>query len=441
MSNSDWKFVKLGDLVDITHGYAFKGDFFREDPPGDILLTPSNFAIGGGFKSDKLKYYVGNVPEDFILKKNDLLVTMTDLSKAADTLGYPALIPQSPKNSHFLHNQRLGKVIINNENLINKYYLYYQLRTDSYRNEVLASATGTTVKHTSPNRIQEYQFCLPPLPEQKAIAHILGTLDDKIELNQKMNETLEAMARAIFKSWFVDFDPVRAKMEGKQPVGMDTATADLFPDSFEESALGLIPRGWEVKSLDKIANFLNGLALQKYPPEDETNYLPVIKIAELRQGITEKSGKASVHIKEEYIIQNGDIIFSWSGSLVNCIWCGGQGALNQHLFKVTSQDYPKWFYYQWINYHLPDFQFIAASKATTMGHIQRHHLSDALVIVSPSDLLLTNMDKIMNPLIEKIIINNLETQTLTNIRDTLLPKLMSGEIRVKEAERMIEEVI
>jgi type I restriction enzyme S subunit len=119
MSNSDWKFVKLGDLIDITHGYAFKGEFFREAPPGDILLTPGNFAVGGGFKSDKLKYYVGDVPEDFILFKNDLLVTMTDLSKAADTLGYPALLPQSPKNCHFLHNQRLGKVIIKLENLLN----------------------------------------------------------------------------------------------------------------------------------------------------------------------------------------------------------------------------------------------------------------------------------------------------------------------------------
>ncbi|MFN5992074.1 MAG: restriction endonuclease subunit S, partial [Dolichospermum sp.] len=251
-------------------------------------------------------------------------------------------------------------------------------------------------------------------------------------------ETLEAMAKAIFKSWFVDFDPVSAKRSGRQPAGMDTATADLFPDEFEESSLGLIPKGWELKSLDEIANFLNGLALQKYPPNSE-EYLPVIKIAELRKGITEQSAKASIDIPSDYIVENGDILFSWSGSLVNCIWCGGKGALNQHLFKVTSTKYPKWFYYQWVNYHLPEFQFIAASKATTMGHIQRHHLKEAKVI-TPSFTLLSSMDKIMNPLFEQVINSNLESHILATLRDTLLPKLMSGEIRVKEAEKIMEKL-
>ena len=207
-----------------------------------------------------------------------------------------------------------------------------------------------------------------------------------------MNRTLEATARAIFKSWFVDFDPVRALIDGRQPEGMDAQTAALFPDAFEDSELGMIPKGWEIKTLDAIAQFLNGLALQKYPPKDN-GHLPVIKIAELRRGITEKSGKASLEIPEEYVIEDGDVLFSWSGSLVNCIWCGGKGALNQHLFKVTSEDYPKWFYYQWINYHLPNFQALAASKATTMGHIKRQHLTEALVIV-PDEKILSAIDKV-----------------------------------------------
>ena len=439
MSNFEWKLVKLGDLLEITHGYAFKGEFFREEPPGDFLLSPGNFAIGGGFKSDKFKYYIGDVPENFVLTEGDILITMTDLSKAADTLGYPAIIPKSPKNYRFLHNQRLGKVIINFDGLVDKIFLYYQLRTNCYRNEVLASATGTTVKHTSPNRIKVYQFYLPPLPEQKAIARILSSLDDKIELNRQMNETLEAIAQTIFKSWFVNFDPVRAKIEGKQPAGMDAATAALFPDEFEESPLGLIPKGWKVKSLDEIAIFLNGLALQKYLPSSE-EYLRVIKITELRKGITEQSGKATIDIPSNYIIEDGDILFSWSGSLVNCIWCGGKGALNQHLFKVTSTKYPKWFYYQWVNYHLPEFQFIAAGKATTMGHIQRHHLKEAKVIVPPLHFL-SLVDKKISPLIDLIINNNLQSRALATIRDTLLPKLMSGEIRVKEAEKIVEDII
>ncbi|MDY7055403.1 restriction endonuclease subunit S [Limnospira fusiformis] len=287
--------------------------------------------------------------------------------------------------------------------------------------------------------IPNFQLPIPPLDEQKAIAHILGTFDDKIELNQQMNRTLEAIARAIFKSWFIDFDPVRAKMDGRQPVGMDAETAALFPDEFEDSPLGQIPKGWRVAPLDQIADFLNGLALQKYPPDGD-DYLPVIKIAELRKGITESSGKASHNINEKYIIQDGDVLFSWSGSLECVIWCGGKGALNQHLFKVTSKKHPKWFYYEWVKFHLPDFQATAASKATTMGHIQRHHLTAALVVVPPHDFIKA-ADKRIAPFLQKFIANNLESKALSSIRDTLLPKLLSGEIRVKDAEKVLEEVV
>ena len=174
---------------------------------------------------------------------------MTDLSKDGDTLGLPVFVPSNKKT--YLHNQRLGKVIIKSPDIDSR-YLYYLMSSKKYRDEILSTATGSTVKHTAPNRIESFKFQLPPLSEQKRIAHILGSLDDKIELNRKMNETLEQMARAIFKSWFVDFDPVHAKAAGKKPFGMDDATAALFPDSFEESELGLIPKGWRVKMLGEI---------------------------------------------------------------------------------------------------------------------------------------------------------------------------------------------
>ena len=352
-------------------------------------------------------------------------------------IGEVGIVPQNDAKK-FVISSSLMKLTCN-QSLVVPLFLFYFFRTPQGKYELLknASTVGTPGIATPLTSLKSITVPLPPLSEQKAIAHILSSFDDKIELNRQMNETLEAMARAIFKSWFVDFDPVSAKRSGRQPAGMDTATADLFPDEFEESSLGLIPKGWELKSLDEIANFLNGLALQKYPPNSE-EYLPVIKIAELRKGITEQSAKASIDIPSDYIVENGDILFSWSGSLVNCIWCGGKGALNQHLFKVTSTKYPKWFYYQWVNYHLPEFQFIAASKATTMGHIQRHHLKEAKVI-TPSFTLLSSMDKIMNPLFEQVINSNLESHTLATLRDTLLPKLMSGEIRVKEAEKIIND--
>ena len=197
-----------------------------------------------------------------------------------------------------------------------------------------------------------------------------------------MNETLEKMARALFISWFVDFDPVRAKMEGRETC-LPKHIADLFPDRMVDSELGEIPEGWEVVSLDKIADFLNGLALQKFPATDQGKSLPVIKIAELRNGIGLRTNYASHDIPDKYIIENGDFLFSWSGSLLAKFWTAGVGALNQHLFKVTSEYYPMWFVSQWVYKHLDNFRAIAASKVTTMGHIQRGHLREALVTCPP----------------------------------------------------------
>jgi type I restriction enzyme S subunit len=283
--------------------------------------------------------------------------------------------------------------------------------------------TGRLVTDT----LKEMPVQLPPLAEQKAIAAVLGALDDKIELNRRMNATLEAMARALFQSWFVDFDPVRAKLDGRQPAGLDPNTAALFPVSFQDSQLGHIPLGWEVRSLDKIADYLNGLALQKYPPGDGST-LPVIKIAQLRKGDSVGADRCNTDLPPSYIVQDGDVLFSWSGSLEVALWCGGPGALNQHLFKVTSREFPKWFYFLWTLYHLDEFRLIAADKATTMGHIQRGHLSTAKVLIPPRPLL-DLMSLTMTPLIEQLIANRIQYRTLATLRDILLPKLLSGELK------------
>ena len=268
----EWRNVTLEDLIDIRHGYAFKGKFIHDEPQGDLLLTPGNFAIGGGFKHDKFKYYEGPVEEEYVLQKGDLLVTMTDLSKQSDTLGYPALVPASRDGRRYLHNQRLGKVVPKGTGELHIGFLYYLLCSANYRHEVLASATGTTVKHTSPDRIRRYRFSLPPLSEQRANAHVLGTLDDKIELNRRMNETLEAMARALFKSWFVEFEPVRAKMDGRWRPGesLPGLPADLyamFPDRLVDSELGEIPEGWEVRALGSCFS----LTMGQSPPGNTYN--------------------------------------------------------------------------------------------------------------------------------------------------------------------------
>lgn len=278
--------------------------------------------------------------------------------------------------------------------------------------------SGSAQPSLNRNYIYPIDVEIPPVEDQRAIAHILGTVDDKIELNRGMNQTLEAMARTLFKSWFVDFDGVS-------------------PEDMQESELGLTPKGWRVASLDSIANYLNGLALQKFPPESETEFLPVIKIAQLRSGNTQGADKASARLKPEYIVEDGDVLFSWSGSLEVEVWTSGRGALNQHLFKVTSNEVPKWFYYFATRQHLPEFRTIAAGKATTMGHIQRKHLTDAKIVVPPADAM-DGFDKIISPLFEKVIENNLQSRTLTQLRDTLLPKLISGELRVRDIDRITE---
>jgi type I restriction enzyme S subunit len=318
-----------------------------------------------------------------------------------------------------------------------RFLFYWMQGNEFYQQYKSVSQKTDMAEYVSLSDQRAMEITLPALPQQKAIAHILGTLDDKIELNRKTNETLEAMAKALFQSWFVDFDPVRAKAEGR-PTGLPDEISDLFPDSFEEAELGEIPRGWEVKALDEIAHFLNGLALQKFPPENGIPTLPVIKIAQLKKGDVLGADRCSASLPEDYVIRDGDVLFSWSGSLAVDIWCGGDGALNQHLFKVTSMTYGKWFIYQWVKHHLSDFQEIAQGKATTMGHIQRHHLSEAKAMI-PMPSLLAAMDSLFAPLLERSLGLRRQSRELSSIRDTLLPKLISGELRIPDAEKLLEQ--
>lgn len=245
------------------------------------------------------------------------------------------------------------------------------------------------------------------------VVKILSSLDRKIELNNKINADLEEMAQAIFKNWFVDFEPFK---DGK----------------FVDSELGMIPEGWKVGTLTEIASYMNGLAMQKFPPENDEDSLPVLKIKELGQGFCgPDSDRCSCNIKDECKIHNGDVIFSWSGTLLVDVWCGGDCGLNQHLFKVTSNDYPKWFYYYWTKHHLQEFIHIAKDKAVTMGHIKRGHLEEALVAIPDNDSM-EKAHELFEPILSKMISLRLENSRLSLLRDTLLPRLMSGEIEIPE---------
>ena len=316
---------------------------------------------------------------------------------------------------------------------INGNFLYYALNSHIVGKQIEAGVVGSTQKTLSLKVIKALKIPRFGDVGERKIAETLSALDDRITLLRETNATLEAIAQALFKSWFVDFDPVRAKAEGREPEGMPADVAELFPSEFEDTELGEIPKGWKVCSLDQIAKFLNGLAMQKFPVEAGVETLPVIKIAQLRKGDTIGADKASSNIKPEYVVYDGDVLFSWSGSLEVEIWCGGKGALNQHLFKVSSDEYPKWFYYLWTKHHLANFREIAAGKATTMGHIQRHHLVEAKVI-TPSPKLLAEMSAVILPIMDRAIACMLQIKTLTELRDTLLPRLMSGKLRIPDLE-------
>lgn len=282
------------------------------------------------------------------------------------------------------------------QKLSNKYLKYYfdsPVFQDTLANH---GDSGSTRAYVGITAQRDLPVCILPIDEQKAIAAVLSSLDDKIDLLHRQNLTLEAMAETLFRQWFV---------------------VDARKD-------------WEERPLSKIANFLNGLACQKYPPKNELNKLPVLKIKELSSGISESSDWASSDIKSEYIVENGDVIFAWSASLMVKVWNGEKCILNQHLFKVTSTEFPKWFYLMWCKHHLDEFISISSSHATTMGHIKRGDLDKAMVLIPDTDELEIMSSK-MIPILNKQIANQKQIRILQTLRDTLLPKLMSGEIRVK----------
>ncbi len=392
-----WKTVKLGEVAKrMTSG-----------------RTPS---------TKKLEYYGGNIPWLNTKEIRNCRIYETEKHITEEGLRNSSA-KWIEENSVIvaMYGATAGKVAINKiplttnqaccnitlcEDTADYYFIYYSL-LNSF-NELVLLSSGAAQQNLNVGVISNFEILLPPLPEQRAIASILSSLDDKIDLLHRQNKTLEQMAETLFRQWFI---------EEKE-------------------------EGWEEKSLSEIANYLNGLACQKYPPENEIEKLPVLKIKDLRVGLSENSDWATSNVPEEYIVENGDVIFSWSGSLLVKIWDGEKCVLNQHLFKVTSEEFPKWFYYFWTKYHLQKFISIAESKATTMGHIKRKDLASSMVLV-PSDGELKEMDEKMSPMLDKIILINQQIRTLENLRDTLLPKLMSGAVRVdyESKEQPVEDFI
>ena len=316
------------------------------------------------------------------------------------TLGQIVFIPQNSLFNRYVISQSQFRVRCN-EKVLPEYIVYYfHTRIGQYKLLSNASQVGVPALARASTTFQEIEIQLPDISVQRKIVNILEIFRQKIEINHAINENLLQQAQAIFTQEFLVFDKV--------------------PDSWQEGSL-----------LD-IADYLNGIAMQKFRPKEGEQGLPVLKIKELRQGSCDANSElCSPSIKPEYIVHDGDVIFSWSGSLLVDLWCGGTCGLNQHLFKVTSSKYDKWFYYAWTNHHLDKFAAIAAGMATTMGHIKREELAKAEVLI-PSKADYDRIGGLLAPLYDLVIANRIENRKLAALRDELLPQLMSGQIDVSE---------
>jgi type I restriction enzyme S subunit len=408
-----WVETALGEVINIKHGFAFKGEFISLERNENILITPGNFKVGGGFKSDKFKYYYGDIPNDYILNPNDVIVTMTDLSKIGDTLGYSAKVPTDNKN--YLHNQRIGLLIYKN-NDFDKEYIYWLLRTKHYQKSIVNSSTGSTVRHTSPKRIQEYSFNTPQsIEEQKAIAQILTAFDDKIELLQDQNKTLETTAQTIFKEWF-----------GKYQIGDE------------------LPEGWRVGKLREVVKKISkGTTPRKKDLEGLKVEIPFLKVKDIsNEGLILKDNLELIPKKihqnqlKRSILETNDILFSIAGTIgrvsivnkeLNNSNCNQALAFIRLKDKNKFKEYVRlWFKSKEIQGEINNciVQGVQANiSLTVLGN---------LAINIPNDIKMTEWNNLSKPIYQKIETNNAQTQTLKQTRDTLLPKLMSGQLRVDE---------
>lgn len=425
----------LADYVRVKHGFAFKGEYFTEEVGPNVLVTPGNFAIGGGFQEEKVKYYAGPVPEDYILKKGDLVVTMTDLSKSGDTLGYPALIPGSARRQ-YLHNQRIGLVEVRDGVSVDRRFLFYRLRASDYRQHILATASGSTVRHTSPGRITEFKITFPPIDEQRAIADVLGALDDKIEQNRRTARALERLAGAIFRTWFVDFEPVKAKAEGATSFhSMPQAVFDALPTRFVDSEIGPAPEGWDVKAIGDVVTVKGGGTPSTKKPEywdgglhcwatpKDMSRLVHSVLLDTERRIT----SAGVDCISSGLLPVGTVLMSSRAPVGYLAIACVPTAINQgFIAMVCDGPLPPIFVLNWAVSSMDTIK--AHASGTTFPEISKSSFRP-LPIIQPSADAVTAYHQTADALFRMVIACIKESERLGEVRDYLLPRLLSGSVR------------
>lgn len=388
MSDCDVKEFKLCELLKIYNGTKY--DHLNK---GDISL----YGSGGLMSHVDEALYSG---EAILLPRKGTLSNIMYVNESfwtVDTMYYAVV----------------------NDKLADAFYLY------SYLSQLDLSNldSGSTLPSMTKSAYESIVVKLPDLKIQKSVATILFNIRKKLEINNQINQELEAMAKTLYDYWFVQFDfPDQNGKPYKSSGGKMIYNLELKRE---------IPEGWGVDSLWNIANFYNGLAMQKYRPDtNEDDYLPVIKIREMMNGFSKDTERARLDIPSEAVVDRGDILFSWSATLEVIIWGKEKGALNQHIFKVTSDTYPKSFIYFELKSYLKVFKAIAELRKTTMGHITQDHLKQAKIVVPPIELI-SKLDAKLQPIMLKQQILENQNQELTQLRDWLLPMLMNGQVKVE----------
>ena len=408
---SEWKSLssitsKIGSGSTPRGGNSVYSDsgisFIRSQNVLDMDFSTENLAFINDDQAEKLN--------NVIVEKNDILLNITGDSIARCTVVPEEILPARV-------NQHVSIIRCKNTEE-SKYVMYYLQYMKKYLLQI--SKVGGTRNALTKEAIGKLPIKISD--DCNKISKILDNIDQKIQTNNQINQELEAMAKTLYDYWFVQFD--FPDQNGK-PYKSSGGKMVYHPELKRE-----IPEGWGVDSLWNIANFYNGLAMQKYRPVTEDDYLPVIKIREMMNGFSKDTEKARLDIPTEAVVERGDILFSWSATLEVIIWGKERGALNQHIFKVTSDIYPKSFIYFELKSYLKVFKSIAELRKTTMGHITQDHLKQAKIVV-PSIDLISKLDAKLQPIMLKQQIIENQNQELTQLRDWLLPMLINGQVKVE----------
>ena len=400
--------MKLGELIEIKHGYAFSGEHIVEDDNGIVLVTPGNFRIGGGFKEEKCKFFDGEIPADYVLKEGDFIVTMTDLSKTIDTLGYSALVPKSKRT--YLHNQRIGLVTFKSDEC-DRGYIYWLMRTREYQRSIANTSTGATVHHTSPKKIYDYDLEVPPLPIQHRIATILSRYDSLIENYQKQIKLLEEAAQRLYKEWFIDL---------------------RFPGHENTKIVDGVPEGWERKKVNSIIELQSGFAFKSSTFDDNGTY-KIVTIKNVKDGAFDGDNVSKIvaipdKMPKHCILAEGDILLSLTGNVGRvCIVNGKSYLLNQRVAKLAT-DY-KAFTYCLFRSRDMFIEVNNLANGAAQQNVSPIRIGEMKILL-PNSELLQEFESIVFKSIARIISLQSQLRLLTEARDRLLPKLMSGDIEI-----------